>query len=94
MLSTWEPFLFVGRFPAAGVGYLEGMLPIRMGVLEMPRANCRVHGARQPERLSQCLMCGSLIWSRPSDGEPECRCSIACVMRDVAKEPQMADSAA
>ena len=69
------------------------MLPIRMGILEMPRGHCRAHGRKQPERLSQCLMCGSLIWSRPSEGEPECRCSIASVMRHVAKGPQLADSA-
>jgi hypothetical protein len=66
------------------------MLPIRMGILEFPRADCAVGGRRDPERLSQCLVCGSLLWSRAADGEPECRCSIASVMRDVAKEPQPA----
>jgi hypothetical protein len=66
------------------------MLPIRMGVLEIPRGECKVHGRRESERLSQCLMCGSLLWSRETDGDPECRCSIASVMRDVAKEPRLA----
>lgn len=70
------------------------MLPIRMGVLEIPRGECKVHGRRESERLSQCLICGSLVWSRETDGEPECRCSIATIMRVVAKEPQLAGTSA
>lgn len=65
------------------------MLPIRMGILEFPRADCDVPGRKGSERLSQCLLCGTLLWSRGADGEPECRCSIVRVMRDVAKEPQL-----
>jgi hypothetical protein len=64
------------------------MLPIRMGILEIPSGACDVRGRRKSERLSQCLVCGSLLWSRELDGEPECRCSIATGMRDAAKEPQ------
>lgn len=70
------------------------MLPIRMDILEFSRALCDVHGRREPERLSQCLVCGSLLWSRANDGEPECRCSIASGMRDVAKVPQLTGSRA
>ncbi|CAN5882359.1 hypothetical protein BH23ACT12_BH23ACT12_06550 [soil metagenome] len=70
------------------------MLPIRMGVVEIPPGECTVHGRKESERLSQCLICGSLLWSRGVDGEPECRCSIVSVMRDVAKTPQMAGSPA
>ena len=68
------------------------MLPIRMGILEIPRGECGVNGRRESERLSQCLICGSLLWSRAADGEPECRCSILSVMNDVAKTPEMAGS--
>ena len=70
------------------------MLPIRMDVLEIPRGVCKVHGRRESERLSQCLICGSLLWSRESGGEPECRCSIATVMRDVAKQPELVGTSA
>ena len=65
------------------------MLPIRRGILEFPRTVCDVLDRREPECLAQCLVCGSLLWSRAIDGEPECRCSIASGMRDVAKEPQL-----
>jgi hypothetical protein len=65
-----------------------------MDVLEIPRGRCNVHGRKESERLSQCLICGSLVWSRGTDGEPECRCSIATVMRDVAKQPYLAGTSA
>ena len=70
------------------------MLPIRMDILEIPRGDSSVNGRRESESLSQCLVCGSLVWSRTSDGEPECRCSIASDMWNVAKEPQTVGSAA
>lgn len=56
------------------------MLPIRMGVLEFGRPGRR-DGRRQPERLSQCLGCGALLWSRSSGEEPECRCVAAELAR-------------
>lgn len=70
------------------------MLPIRMGILEVPSGDSGTNGRRPPERLTQCLGCGALLWSRQSGDEPECRCTIAGTMREVAREPQLAPSAA
>lgn len=53
------------------------MLPIRMSILEIPRADCSEDGRREPELLSQCLLCGLLLWSRAAEGEPDCRCSMS-----------------
>lgn len=67
------------------------MLPIRMDILEIPRGDCRVGGRREPDRLSQCLVCGSLTWSS-ADGESECRCSATTIARG-ARIPELATSA-
>lgn len=70
------------------------MLPIRMGVLEMPSEGAEFAGRRQPERLSQCLVCGALVWSRPGR-EADCRCSVSTgLLGDPAKRPEMARSRA
>ncbi|MEX0790801.1 MAG: hypothetical protein WD178_08520 [Actinomycetota bacterium] len=64
-----------------------------MGILEMPHGGCNVNGRRESDRLSQCLVCGSLIWSGATHDETECRCSIADVVHDVAETPELADFA-
>lgn len=67
------------------------MLPIRMDILEIPRGDCRVGGRREPDRLSQCLVCGALTWAS-DDGDTECRCQRTTVARGT-QLPELASSA-
>lgn len=67
------------------------MLPIRMGILEMPAASRGQSGPPELERLSQCLLCGALVWSR-SGSEPDCRCANGGIAKDVARRPEFAAS--
>lgn len=67
------------------------MLPIWMGILEMPSASRGHNGRTEFDRLSQCLLCGALVWSR-SGNEPDCRCARDGVASDVSRRPELAAS--
>lgn len=69
------------------------MMPIRFNILEFPRTGCGVLGRRESECLSQCLICGSLMWAPTTDVEPECRCPVESGALSVLEEPQLAGSA-